>query len=90
MTWDVCTNTNPKAQKDYRCQACEVIHNYMCDDDFTEEELVDWKQAREEGFKILQGTVYFKTVGFYEGEASVFRARPLIDDICIKYNLYDL
>ena len=90
MTWDVATNTNPKARKDYWCDACMVINDSMwCDADFTEEELSWWVTAREEGFKILTGTVYHKTAGFYMGESSVWRCRPLMDDICIKYHLYD-
>jgi len=89
MTWDIATNTKPKARKEYRCQASECINNIMGPGDFTPEELIDWNQAKDEGFKILKGTVYMKTDGIWEGEASVFRARPAMDDICIKYLLYD-
>jgi len=90
MTWDIATNTEPVARKEYHCQASDWITNYMCDDDFTPEELIIFKKAQAEKFKILKGTQYRKVSGIWEGESSVFRARPDMDDICQKYDIYDL
>ena len=88
MGWDVATNTEPVARKEYRCDASEWINNMMDLDDFTSEELGLFDTARTEGFKILKGSKYLKTTGFWDGEPSVFRARPEMDVICRKYNLY--
>jgi hypothetical protein len=76
------------ARKDYHCQASDWINNMMGGEDFTPEELVIYKKAKAEKFKILKGTKYLKVDGFWEGEPSVFRARPDMDAICQKYELY--
>ena len=45
-------------------------------------------KAVAEGCKILKGQRYIKVSGKREGEFAVFRARPEIDAICKKYELY--
>ena len=89
MSWDEATNTEPTARKEYRCQASEWVNNMMGRDDFTPDELIIFDKAKAEKFKILKGTKYRKVSGIWEGESSVFRARPDMDDICLKYDLYD-
>lgn len=89
MTWTVATNSEPVARKEYRCDAAECIHRVAGESDFDGDDLVAYQQARAEGFKILKGTKYMKTSGFWEGEPSVFRARPDLDALCIKFDLYD-
>ena len=74
----------------YWCGACEWINNTCCRDDLTDEEKVLYDQAKSDGFKILKGMKYAKTHGFYDGEPSVFRARPEMDAICHKYDIYDV
>jgi len=86
--WDVATYSEPVARKEYRCQACEWIDNMMSRDDLTPEERVLYDIARADGFHILKGEKYRKTDGIWEGSSSVFRARPDMDDICNKYDLY--
>ena len=88
MGWDVATNTEPVARKEYRCQASEWVNNMMARDELTEDELEVYEKAEAEGWKILKGTKYLKTDGFWDGEPSTFRARPDMDAICQKYHLY--
>jgi len=89
MTWDCYTNTEPVARKEYRCDAADCIHRVICFEDLEGDEIPVYQKAKAEGFKILKGTKYLKTSGFWEGEPSVFRARPDLDEICLKYSLYD-
>jgi hypothetical protein len=88
MGWDVATNTEPVARRDYRCDASEWINNTCDRDDLNDEEKGAYDEAKADSFKILKGMRYLKTSGFFEGEASVFRARPEMDSICRKYNIY--
>ncbi len=90
MEWDVATNTEPVARKEYICQASEWINNRCCRDDLTPDEQILYDKASSDGFKITKGMKYRKTDGFYDGEPSVFRARPEMDDICLKYDMYDM
>lgn len=88
MTWDIATHTEPRARKDYRCDACELLRSIGFDCGTPEEaKFID--QAKADGYQILKGQRYRKISGIWEGSSSVFRARPQIDDICIKYGLYD-
>ena len=88
MGWDVATDTQPVARKDYHCQASDWINNMMVRNDLTSDEREAYEKAEAEGWKILKGTKYIKTDGFWDGEPSVFRARPDMDAICKKYELY--
>jgi len=88
MSWNPCTNSEPIARKQYNCQASDWVNNTLCLDDLTEDERKAYKTAEAEGWKILKGTRYLKASGFYDGEPSVFRARPDMDAICQKYQLY--
>jgi len=89
MSWDVATNTEPVARKNYMCDACDCFHRMADKGDLTPEEEVAYEAAAADGFKIPRGMKYLKTHGFYDGEPSVFRARPDMDAICIKYDIYD-
>ena len=90
MNWTVATSTEPKARKEYECQASEWVNNVMCRDDLTDDERIAYDKAKADGFKITKGMKYRKTDGFWDGDPSTFRARPEMDDICIKYNIYDV
>ena len=89
MTWNVATDTEPVARKSYRCDACDCFHSIAEKSDLTPEEEAVYEKAAADGFKIPKGTKYFKTSSFWDGEPSVFRARPDMDAICQKYDLYD-
>lgn len=89
MTWECVTTEAVTARKDYPCQAMEWINS--CDleqEDFTPEEWEQIEQARAEGNRILKGQNYLKTRGKWEGDWDTFRARPEIDAICHKYDIY--
>ena len=90
MTWNFYEQTNPTARRNYRCDASEILVNTGCaKEDFEPDEWKLISQAKEDGFRILKGSEYIKTKGKYDGDFAEFRARPEIDAICIKYDLYD-
>lgn len=86
--WDFFTETNPKARKEYPCEAAYWVLNRLDFEDLTSEDLAIVNQAKSERWKILKGTEYVKLSGMYEGEFSEFRARKDLDEICKKYELY--
>jgi hypothetical protein len=86
--WDFCTTTTPIASKDYDCDAAVWLEN--CDTwEFTEAEQDIIADANNQGNKILKGTRYKKTVGRFDGEFCVFRARLDLDAICLDNDVYD-
>lgn len=88
MSWDFCTNEIRTARKEYYCDACEWIENQDAREEFGEEDLAIWEKAKSEKCRIRKGTKYIINKGKYEGDWSVFRARPEIDELCQKYNVY--
>ena len=89
MGWDCYTVTNPKSRQDYECQACDWIMNAgMSEEDCTPEEWKLIKIAEVEKWRIKKGATYTKCTGKWNGEFTTFRARPEIDEICQKYDIY--
>lgn len=92
MGWDFCNQTTPQARKRYHCDASDWINNFGLEDvvcDCTDDEKAALKRAEQEGWKILPGTKYVKCSGVWEGDFSVFRARPELNAICLRLDLYD-
>lgn len=88
MGWYICTTTTPTARKDYPCEASQLIIN-VCDwSMFTFAEKRMLVKARRDGWKIKKGQQYVKCSGKWEGEWTEFRARPEMNDLCQKYNIY--
>ncbi len=87
MSWDFFNTTSPIARKDYPCDACEWLIN-TSPDFLSEEEKALFKEAEEDNFKIRKGTAYMKLKGKWDGEFSVFRARPEINEICMRHRIY--
>lgn len=89
MAWDFFTTTTQIAGKDYPCQAADwLLNSGYGQQDY---EPADWaliEKAKAEDWKILKGTEYIKTQGKWDGDFSTFRARPELDAICKKYDLY--
>ena len=52
-------------------------------------ELTLYEQAKNESFSIQPGQTYVKVEGVWDGEFTVFRARPEVHALCIKHNIYD-
>lgn len=89
MPWEFYETTTQVARKNYSCDASEIIINTgYVKEDFTPDEWELFCKAHAEDFKILKGSEYIKTKGKYDGDFSVFRARPEIDAICVKYDFY--
>lgn len=89
MDWDFCTESKQVARKDYQCDAMDWICNIgYGENEYDPEDWAAIEKARSEGCKILKGQIYVKVSGKWDGEMSVFRARPEINDICRKYEIY--
>jgi len=89
MSWDCATDSQPKARKDYRCNACVALFSTSCMADYSGTELEILKAAEKDDWMIKKGNVYRKTQGFWDGEPVTFRARPEIDELCRKYDAYE-
>lgn len=89
MTWEMGTTTTQTARKDYHCQASDWILNAgLSERDYDPVDWAELEKAKSEGWKILKGTEYIKMQGKWDGEFSTFRARPELNAICQKYDLY--
>lgn len=88
MSWEMEQHSNPVARKNYTCNAADWLLNTDWED-FSKEDVVTILLARKDGFRILKGEKYVKVTGKWEGEFSVFRARPELEAICQKYDVYD-
>lgn len=89
MSWEVGTHSKPKARKEHHCQASDWILNFPYTEYFDEEEKEVFDQARREDFKILVGTKYMMFQGKWNGEFTTYRARKDLNDLCIKYEIFD-
>ena len=85
----VLSETHPIARKDYPCDACCWLINGGLPDNMTLTEAKAFVRARRDGFKIKAGQRYLKQYNIFGGEAQCFRARPEIDAICHKYDIYE-
>ena len=86
--WDLEKNTEPKAAKDYPCDACEWIFNSINEGIFSFDEMRLIVKAKRDNWKVKKGQKYVKVTGIWNGDWSVFRGRPEIDALCHKYKIY--
>ena len=84
----VLSESNPKARKLYCCDASVWVLNCLdvCELTFTEKRHL--VKARRNKFQIQPGDKYYKQVNIWMDEFNVFKAIPAMNDICIKYDLY--
>lgn len=88
MSWDFCEVTTQAARKDYRCEASDWVLEQVNEGLFTFAEMRLIVKAKREKWRIKKGQKYIKCQGKYMGEFNVFRARPELDELCRKYELY--
>lgn len=92
MGWDFCTKTNQKAAKNYFCRASEILKDcteYKDKSAWDNDEWLSIESAKADNWNIKKGDTYVKISGKWDGDFSVFRARPDIDALCHKYGLYN-
>jgi len=89
MTWDIFTDTDPVAKKDYHCDACRYWLSNMGENEFDGDDLLLYQAAKTDGIKIKKGTKYVKREGKWDGEWCTFRARVDMNNLCIKLDLYN-
>lgn len=87
--WDFCQLKIRTARKNYPCEAWHWINNSMSIGDLTPEEQKVVEKARAEGFTIPAGTKYKHCWGIWEGCWTSFRCRIDLDEVCLKYGLYE-
>jgi len=86
---DLIKASEPRAKKEYFCDASRVFHNGSCVQDLPDEDVPGYVAAQTDGFKILPGQRYIKHVYKDGGELRVYRGRPDMDAICSKHQLWD-
>ena len=79
---------HPVAKKVHSCDACTWLNEGGLPDGMKYSEVKKYIIARREGFKIKVGTKYVKIAQIYNGDFCTFRARPEIDELCHKYDVY--
>lgn len=89
MPWDFCRVTEPKARKDYCCDAAEWVLNSGVIEALTFSEKRTIVKARRDKWRIKKGTRYVKCQGKFNGEFTVFKARFDLAIICEAYKLYE-
>lgn len=89
---EVLSQQTPVARKDYSCMACEWLNNsgYANVDDLTPQEWIAYQKAENNGFKVKKGERYIRQNNKFDGKVYTFIAIPEIDDICHKYDLYEV
>ena len=88
MSWNPQTVTEPIARKDYHCNACDWLDTYLNGGIFSFAEYRLIVKAKRDGWRIKAGQRYVKVEGKWDGEWSIFRARPEINEICQKHSIY--
>jgi hypothetical protein len=87
--WDVATTTTQTARKDYQCEASNwIIETGIGEFPFSFAELRLIAKAKRDDWKIKKGQQYVKVCGKWDGEWSVFRARPEINNLCQYHGIY--
>lgn len=77
-----------KARKNYPCDACEILRNFLGDEKFTISEYREIVKAKRNGWKIKKGQMYLRQV-LKDGSIYTWRAIIGIDDICRDHDLYE-
>ncbi len=83
-----------RAQKEYDCIAClwvDALPRSELNEMLSFTEKRHWLTAVKNRFKILKGDPYVKQNQITdEGNFWVYRAIPAINDICYKYDLFEV
>ena len=88
MSWNPESITEQVARRDYNCSACEWVHDWINEQVFSFAELRLIAKAKRDGWRIKKGQKYIKVTGKWDGDWSVFRARPEINELCQKHGIY--
>ncbi len=90
MGWSVYDVSEPIAQKEHRCDASQLLHDWgLADSELTFTEYRTYIKAKRNSFKIVPGQKYVSCHGIYDGVPQTFRAIPEIDEICRRKGYYD-
>lgn len=88
MSWDCYEESEPVARKDYHCDASEYINEALGESIFSFSDLRLIAKAKQDKWRIKKGQKYIKVKGKWDGDFCVFRARPELNDLCLKHDLY--
>jgi len=80
-----------KAKKDYICDACDSLCDYLFESEITGFTIAEYRaivRAKRNRFMIKKGQEYLRQANVCGGDFMVFRAIPEIHDICLKYDIY--
>lgn len=90
--WNVIHETKQKARKNYHCDSSGYLldlYSQGIDTKFTFTEMRAMVEARQSNCTIFKGETYIRQFNGDGGDTCVWRAKPEIHEICIKYKLYE-
>lgn len=87
----VIRETNPKANKDHNCEACDWIKDsgIIYEKELTSNELHSITEAKRNNWKIKKGSIYNRQVNICDGDIYTFKSIPEILQICLDHDLFD-
>ena len=88
----VISNSYPVARKNYGCDACnwvtEWLDEFVAILTFTEKRVV--ARARMNGWRIMKGEMHNKaTIVGCDGELYTWRAITAIHELCVEHDVYE-
>lgn len=85
----IIRQTLPHARKSYPCDACAAFcRSGLGDDDLTFDDLLIVQAARADRWRILPNRQYVKLI-YRDDGLQTYRARPDMDDLCHRLELFD-
>lgn len=83
--------SKPTARKEYNCDACNFLFNLsdICELGLSLSEYRSVAKAIQNNYRIQKGSKYVRQFNTDGSEAWTFRAIPEINDICLKFDLYE-
>ena len=86
MNIELIREENPRARKEYNCDASAALFDeYVYPDDFEGEEISILLETHSNNSVIKKGDIYIKQINKMNGELYVFRCRPEVLPIYFKY-----
>jgi hypothetical protein len=94
MSWTHITDTIVKsARKDHRCDAARTLLDSLSiaeiEEELTPEELAEFHQRKENGFKILKGEPYLKVTGTYDGDIMTCKYNQFMYKLVERFNCFE-
>lgn len=88
MSWDPEFYSEQIARKNYNCNACDWAREQVHEGIYSISDFRMIVLARRDNWEIKKGMRYIKVRGKWDGEWCTFRARPEINELCQRLDIY--